>query len=282
MGGLGNQMFQIFALIACAKKTGRPYVLKYSEVLTTGIHRPTYWKTLFSKIKTDHIVSVNNVIPINNQAVVHVTIQEAGFNYDISLEPKLANFSNENVCLYGYFQSYMYFEQYFDKIIAELGIREKQALYSVPVNTIPNISLHFRIGDYAEKQGYHPVLPLTYYINAINHVISTIYTNVFRVLYFFEEQDEDKISISIRVLSKKYPSITFLPCSTKMKDWEQMLIMSNCQHNIIANSSFSWWGAYLNPNNSKIVCYPDVWFGPKMGPVYMEDLFPPSWSKIPL
>jgi len=282
MGGLGNQMFQIFALIASAKSTNRPYLLKYSEILTTGVHRPTYWKTLFSKIKTDHIVGTNSIKPVNGKALVHVTIQESGFSHDISLEPKLNHFKAENVCLYGYFQSYMYFEQFFEEIMAEVGIRERQALYKVPNDTMPFVSLHFRIGDYADKQGHHPVLPLTYYINAIEHIIKSIYTNIFRVLYFFEEQDEDKITLSIRVLTKKYPSITFMPCSTKMADWEQMLIMSNCRHNIIANSSFSWWGAYLNPNSSKIVCYPELWFGPKMGPVYMEDLFPPAWSKIPL
>ena len=107
-------------------------------------------------------------------------------------------------------------------------------------------------------------------------------TNVFHILYFFEQDDQDAVNISIRVLAKKYPTITFVPCSTKMQDWEQMLTMSNCAHNIIANSTFSWWSAYFNPNPRKIVCYPELWFGPKMGDIYLNDLFPPGWNKIPL
>ena len=66
----------------------------------------------------------------------------------------------------------------------------------------------------------------------------------------------------------------------KIEDWKQMLMMSCCHHNIIANSSYSWWGAYLNKYEYKIVCYPDVWFGPAMRSTYVCDLFPPKWQKI--
>ena len=56
--------------------------------------------------------------------------------------------------------------------------------------------------------------------------------------------------------------------------------MSLCQHNIVANSSFSWWGAYFNQNPSKIVTYPSKWFGPAHGNNKTDDLFPESWVKI--
>jgi hypothetical protein len=64
-----------------------------------------------------------------------------------------------------------------------------------------------------------------------------------------------------------------------MEDWQQLLLMSCCNDNIIANSSFSWWGAYFNGTIEKIVCYPDIWFGP-LNPVNTRDLFPESWQEI--
>ena len=63
-------------------------------------------------------------------------------------------------------------------------------------------------------------------------------------------------------------------------DWKQLLIMSICHHNIIANSTFSWWGAYFNTNPTKLVCYPNAWFGIKKQNYIMNDLFPENWKKI--
>jgi hypothetical protein len=68
--------------------------------------------------------------------------------------------------------------------------------------------------------------------------------------------------------------------SLDLEDWEQLLMMSSCGHNIIANSTFSWWGAYLNSNPDKIVCYPETWFGPKAQHDTL-DLFPEDWIKVP-
>ena len=88
------------------------------------------------------------------------------------------------------------------------------------------------------------------------------------------------VNISIAVLQRKFPNITFVKASDELYDWEQMLLMSCCDHHIIANSSFSWWGAYFNPSKEKIVCYPSVWFGPKLAYMDVKDLFPDSWEKI--
>jgi hypothetical protein len=62
-------------------------------------------------------------------------------------------------------------------------------------------------------------------------------------------------------------------------DWQQMLLMSVCDHNIIANSTFSWWGAYLNANQTKIVCYPSLWFGYGVSHD-TRDMFPETWKKV--
>jgi hypothetical protein len=66
----------------------------------------------------------------------------------------------------------------------------------------------------------------------------------------------------------------------KIEDWRQLLLMSCCQHNIIANSSFSWWAAYFNDNSEKIICYPEQWFGLQLSNHNTSDMCPKSWNKI--
>jgi hypothetical protein len=74
-------------------------------------------------------------------------------------------------------------------------------------------------------------------------------------------------------------TFTFEQADNNLDDWEQMILMSLCQHNIIANSTFSWWGAYFNNNPNKIVCYPETWFG-KKARHNIKDLFLSDWKMI--
>tara|TARA_Y100000817_G_C16715232_1_gene481137 strand:+ start:518 stop:844 length:327 start_codon:yes stop_codon:yes gene_type:complete len=104
--------------------------------------------------------------------------------------------------------------------------------------------------------------------------------NPIRIYYYYEKQDEDRVLNSIETLVNEYPMIDFRACCDGLEDWEQMLAMSLCDHNIIANSTFSWWGAYLNDNADKIVCYPESWFGPALPNHDTKDLFPKEWVKI--
>ena len=99
--------------------------------------------------------------------------------------------------------------------------------------------------------------------------------------YFHESLEEVLKTIeSLRGLQNLLQTdYTFERGDNTLADWEQMLYMSLCSHNIIANSSFSWWGAGFNSNKEKIVCYPSVWFGPTIGH-NTSDLCPSVWNKI--
>ncbi len=72
---------------------------------------------------------------------------------------------------------------------------------------------------------------------------------------------------------------TFFVSATGMKSSEELVLMSKCQHNIIANSSFSWWGAFLNSNLEKIVVGPDQWFC-KSDPHFDSNIYPPEWNRL--
>ena len=87
------------------------------------------------------------------------------------------------------------------------------------------------------------------------------------------------IDKNIETLKTKYPKLNFISIDHELNDWEQMICMSYCSHNIIANSTFSWWGAYLN-NNDNSVYYPDTWFGSGIGNKNLKDLFMDNWIKV--
>ena len=142
--------------------------------------------------------------------------------------------------------------------------------------------MHFRIGDYIlpKFKDAHPLIPINYYRNALKHIIKKTHKEDWNILYFCEQKDNKIVKKKIKILKKSFPKIRFTKASDKKEDWEQLLMMSCCEHQIIANSSFSWWGAYFNANRNKIVCYPSVWFGPKLADKDTSDLCPKSWVII--
>ena len=104
-------------------------------------------------------------------------------------------------------------------------------------------------------------------------------TNFVNVLYFCEDVDLAKVETMISELKTVFPTLKFCRANPKLSDWEQMLLMSVCRNNIIANSTFSWWGAYLNQDQIKTVCYPTHWFGKGVNHD-TSDMFPEDWMPI--
>ena len=257
MGGLGNQLFQIFATISVAIDLNIAFVFKFSEILNVGKPRPTYWHSFLHNLK--QFTTLNDIDSLPR-------FVERGFEYN----PNLNQISTTPCCLFGYFQSYMYFDKHYDQIINLIGLRDKQSNIINKTLSLDKNSINV--------QNHHPIMPIKYYINSLRHIVDAALTDNFRVVYFNESEDENTVNISIKVLSKMFPNIVFVKADFET-DWEQMLLMSVCQHNIIANSSFSWWGAFFNNNSNKIVCYPSVWFGPSSSSKNTRDLFPTYWTR---
>jgi len=167
----------------------------------------------------------------------------------------------------------------------------------MPSLTTPLVSMHFRLGDYKKYPDIYVLQPSEYYVNALKYIHSALNGVPMRVLYFCEDCDledvlsiidnlNENINISFKINDSKEETciVSFIRASSDASDWEQMLMMSLCEHNIIANSTFSWWGAFLNPTPTKIVCYPERWFAPEFfvnkEADLLRDLCPPTWTKI--
>ena len=101
-------------------------------------------------------------------------------------------------------------------------------------------------------------------------------------MIFAESNDDELVKVYLEIF-KKFFNINFekfYEIYGDMKDWKELFYMSSCEHMIVANSTFSWFGAYLNNNPSKIIIRPDEWFGVNNQDKSLEDLFPTDWIKV--
>jgi len=274
MGGLGNQIFQIFATISYAIKSKNRFQFLNLTTLGGGSTtvRYTFWETFFSNMKPFLIQNLPQPI--------HV-IRENGFPYN---ELPVREMVNRNVMIYGYFQSYKYFQENYSMIYRILNIDKMKNDIINNLNLTSEylentVSMHFRIGDYKKIQDFHPLATYDYYARSLLYMQISKPNNNFTILYFCEDCDIDDVMVIINKLTTNYPLYNFKRGLNTLEDWQQMLLMSCCHHNIIANSSFSWWSAYLNSNKDKIVCYPSVWFG-KAANNDTRDLCPPDWVRV--
>tara|TARA_B110000285_G_C14994593_1_gene548114 strand:- start:243 stop:1106 length:864 start_codon:yes stop_codon:yes gene_type:complete len=276
MGGLGNQLFQIFATISYGLEYTCNIILPYTDQLHTGTVRNTYWDTFL--IGCRNMTTYNLLNNETNESLMSVPIyNEKSFEYT-----KIPNPKGPKMQLHGYYQSYKYFDKHWESIKKMISLDDQQKAikkdYADLFSTKETISLHFRIGDYANIQNCHPIMPFQYYYNAICNL--TMHKNKkYRILYFCQDIDNEKVSVIINRLSRMFTELEFVKVSDDIVDWKQMLIMSVCSHNIIANSTYSWWGAYLNQNDKKMVYYPNKWFGKSLQH-NTSDMFPPNWVNV--
>lgn len=270
IGGLGNQLFQIFTVLNYSIKYNKTAVFRNIKELPCpgSTTRYTYWDSFL--INLSHLLT--NDIP-----------NSLKYTERNNYEP--IPYIDQNIELGGYFQCYKYFEENIDKIFDMIQlenikntIKNKYNHYFISSNY--RISMHFRLGDYKNLQHYHPIQPYSYYENAIKDILNRLQSNIYiDILYFCEKEDNDIVKNTIIKLQEVFPTINFIKIDDDIVDWEQMIIMSLCNSNIIANSSFSWWGAYFNNKKGKLVTYPSLWFS-KNVKINICKMFPSEWIRI--
>ena len=241
-GRLGNQMFQYASLRGIANEHGYDFM-----VPETG-HR------LFD------LFEMTNCINRQENKIVMHNLTHKGFEFDRDLLETCPNYTD----LYGYFQSEKYFDAIQDSIREDFTFKEHDLEALNRLRSMSDgrkiASVHVRRGDYMSLQEYHPLVGINYYKEAMEILKDSMFV-------VFSDDPEWCQSQDI-----------FSECLiANAPDHTSMYLMTKFDHNIIANSSFSWWGAWLNNNYQKVVIAPKKWFGPAYSSYDLSDLYPSRW-----
>ena len=255
-GRLGNQMFQYAAAKAQALRLNVDcYLPDHTVIKQDGCF--DYTNNKWIQYKLDLYDCFNITAPLLNQTEVNV-YTESNFSYESLILEVLDNTSIE-----GYFQSYKYFEDCKDRILEEFTFKDEilnkcKAEVSKYANPV---AIHIRRGD----QVAHP--------NMWN--VSLEYIQAALEQFSDEEYTFLIFSDDIEWCKQVFPEgVVFMEGNNQ---YEDLCLMSVCNHNVISNSSYSWWAAYLNGNINKKVIVPSNWFIPEKS---LTDLYLPEWIQI--
>jgi hypothetical protein len=251
MGGLGNQMFQISHALSQGFKYNVDCVFKSVAHTPMQASQPTKY--------TDNIfrnVNFKPTLPTTKRITNNWGFRELSINPNVSTE------------FFGYYQSSKNFYGFGEKIKDIFSPSESylDKIYSKypQLKNKNNISIHIRRGDYLKISSILPIIDISY----INQCLKSIqdYDNIF-VLTDDKVWAEENLHYQNLIIPKD------------LEDYEELWLISLCKYNIMSNSTFSWWGSYLNKTPDKVVFTPSIWFGPK-GEKDYEDLYESDWEKI--
>ena len=269
-GGLGNQMFQYATGRAASLRLHLPLTVDLRALRHRGHRR--YGLDAFQGCAGLQIDGQGGWIDrlFDRLAGRKTCLRESGFAFD----ERVLAFSGA-VRLEGYFQSERYFSDYatvirqdFIPCAAELGKIEILADRLLPKG--PCISLHVRRGDYTDPEvmAHHGLMGPDYYERALG-LVAERSGRAMPVCVFTDDPTWVRANLDL-------PADSVFVSEHTDTAIEDLILMSRCSHHITANSSFSWWGAWLNPNAHKIVVTPERWFQPTAG-LDTRDLRPPGW-----
>ena len=283
-GGLGNQMFQYAFGRALSLRNGSKLFLDLSTLnpkknrgyaLDNFLLTPNFATSdILKGLITPHFAFRKKLwkalkVPFK-YAPTHIL--EKTFAYT----PSIAN--NKTSAYYdGYWQSEKYFADFAGAVKADFAFRNEQLLQKCPqfdeICNTNSVAIHIRRGDYIKNPKYKKrlyVCTLPYYLRAIAYLRER-HSN----LNFFIASDDPKWVAENFELSNQ---TKLIKSNSAIEDF---FLMANCKHQIISNSSFSWWCAWLNRNPNKTVIAPNQWFT-KFANIDYGDIVPASWVKLPI
>ena len=268
MGGLGNVLFIVATCFALSKK--------YKVKLRFYCH-PNLWRDAKRRMVQCYKMFEKFDIDCANNRKSGITFREPYFFYD-SITIDRRNHS----CIYGYFQSYKYFDAYksefikmlnnpykdevdheLTELLKQVADNDSSLLPSKKIQELEFVSIHVRRTDYLALSDIHLNLGTTYYEETISN-----FSKEKSIFLIFSDD--------VEFIQKEplFQNLVNKHIVTNQDDEYCFWLMAACDHNIIANSSYSWWASYINSNPNKLVISPSKWFGPK-GPVYkIRDIIP--------
>ena len=258
MGRLANQMFQFASTVGTARKRG--YDVKFPIENFSSDTPDSYngCKLLDCFDVPDSYLTDRDTIAKS----INYIYRENDFRYNPEVE-----YIPDGIDLYGYFQNEKYFLDSKDEITEcfkfKIDIVDKASTY---INDFKDsVSIHVRRGDYVNQSDHHPVQSVDYYYKALEIVGSK------KVFIFSDDIEWCRENIKIEAFDLNFMDIN--------NPYISMYLMSRCENNIIANSSFSWWSSWLNQNTNKKVIGPKLWFGDVMNKD-TSDVLPKEWISI--
>ncbi|MDD5068946.1 MAG: alpha-1,2-fucosyltransferase [Candidatus Pacebacteria bacterium] len=276
-GGLGNQMFQ-YALGRKLSLQNKD-ILKLDATLFDKENQRRY--TLGHFLIQGDIATQEEIRRIKNphgplSHLKHLFKKKVLRQFNVRFLPEILLLKGD-IYLEGYWQSEKYFKDIRPILLNDFtlkdGLSEQATRTLMQIRNTKNpVSIHVRRGDYVKSQeakAYHDMCSPSYYRQALEIIKNKTDSPSF----FIFSDDIDWVKGNLKLEG----SVTYVS-NPAIKDYEELILMSACKHNIIANSSFSWWGAWLNQNLEKIVIAPEKWAN--ISPKIYKDIVPESWIKI--
>jgi len=280
-GGLGNQMFQYAAGKALAVAKNQPLYLdlssftKIQEGVTPRSFKLSCFNISANIADKEMLLRFAEKSTFLNRVINKLLPDYKRINYShpkFQFDPNFFKTRN-NIKLNGYWQSYLYFAKIKEIIINDFDLkdqykREIESKLSL-INSFQSVSVHIRRGDYVTNKDATEVLgclSIFYYDYAIQFIRNQISGSHFFI--FSDDPEWVKLNMSTQ-------DSTIIDSNNELHD---LILMSHCKHNIIANSSFSWWAAWLNNNTDKIVIAPQKWFNDTS--INTDDLILPTWIRL--
>lgn len=279
-GGLGNQLFILHSVMSIAFATGSSCVFLENIPRNSVTIRQPYWTTLFEPLRK-LVVNEEQFSSLCERAICLNEPAEYSDSFFDKVN-EIVKVQGKSVLLRGYFQDIRYLGSLSVRsyISQKIGFPTMQHLFPCS----KDVALHFRYGDYLQLRSVYTILGANYYISALRYFLQQ--DPLLKTVQCFCEEADSALVVNLIThhLIKLFPLLTFTIVEFSIPDWQQLFQISNCKHIAIANSTYSWWAAFIATNSRSKqsphqVCYPSDWY---VDTTKVPPNVPDSWKQIML